>query len=190
MAGMAGQDQVGIYSAAMTIANLWIFIPNALIDSARPLILSLKAEGKENDCQRRWRQLYAGIIWISIFAGIFVMIFGKLVVRIIYGLGYMSAISVLMILIWSRLFSLLGLLRTTWMLCENCEQYVKYFVGLGAVMNVVLNSLLIPKFGADGAAIATLATEIGSSLLVSMWYKKTRPLTAVIWDAFRLKGLR
>ena len=190
LGSMAGQDQVGIYSAAMTIANLWIFIPNALIDSARPLILSLKAENHEAAYQKRWRQLYAGIIWISILAGIFVMIFGRLVVRIIYGMGYMSAVSVLMIPIWSRLFSLLGLLRTTWMRCEDCEQYVKYFVGLGAIMNVVLNSLLIPQLGADGAAIATLITEIGSSLLISMWYKKTRPLTSVIWDALRLKGIR
>lgn len=190
LGSMAGQDQVGIYSAAMTIANLWIFIPNALIDSARPLILSLKAENHEAAYQKRWRQLYAGIIWISILAGVFVMIFGRLVVRIIYGMGYMSAVSVLMILIWSRLFSLLGLLRTTWMLCEDCEQYVKYFVGLGAILNVVLNSLLIPQLGADGAAIATLITEIGSSLLISMWYKKTRPLTYVIWDALRLKGIR
>ena len=32
LGSLAGQDQVGFYSAAMTIANLWIFIPNALID--------------------------------------------------------------------------------------------------------------------------------------------------------------
>ena len=29
---LVGDAQTGIYSAAMTIANLWIFIPNALID--------------------------------------------------------------------------------------------------------------------------------------------------------------
>lgn len=190
LGSMAGQDQVGIYSAAMTISNLWICIPNALIDSARPLIMELKANNQEEFYQKRWRQLYAGVIWISILAGLFFTIFSSLVVWIIYGKAYEASVSVLMILIWSRLFSLLGVLRSTWMLCEGQEKYVKYFIGLGAVTNVVLNSILIPIMGADGAAIATLITEISSSLFVSMWYKKTRKLTPVIWDAFRLKGIR
>lgn len=190
LGSMSGQDQVGIYSAAMTIANLWIFIPNALMDSARPLIMELKANGQKEMYQKRWRQIYAGVIWISILAGIFFTIFPKLVIWIIYGKNYFEAISVLMILIWSRLFSLLGVLRSTWMLCEGYEKYVKYFIGLGAVINVVLNSILIPVIGADGAAVATLITEITASLFASMWYKKTRELTPVIWDALRFKGIR
>ena len=190
LGGMSGQAQVGIYSAAMTISNLWIFIPNALIDSARPLIMELKAKNQEEDYQKRWRQLYAGIIWISILAGLFFMIFSRLVIMIIYGKAYEASISVLMILIWSRLFSLMGILRSSWMLCESYEKYVKYFVGLGAVMNVILNSILIPVLGADGAAIATLITEIVSSFIVSLCYSKTRKLTVIIWDAFRLKGIR
>ena len=76
------------------------------------------------------------------------------------------------------------------MLCEGYEKYVKYFIGLGAVINVVLNSILIPVIGADGAAVATLITEITASLFASMWYKKTRELTPVIWDALRFKGIR
>ena len=71
LGSMVGQAQVGIYSAAMTISNLWIFIPNALIDSARPLIMELKALGQKELYEKRWRQLYAGIIWISIAAGVF-----------------------------------------------------------------------------------------------------------------------
>lgn len=190
LGSISGQGQVGIYSAAMTIANLWIFIPNALIDSARPLIMELKAKGEEQLYQKRWRQIYAGVIWISILAGIFFTIFPKLVVWIIYGKDYFSAVSVLMILIWSRLFSLLGILRSTWMLCEGYEKYVKYFVGFGALMNVILNSVWIPAMGANGAALATLVTEISSSFIISLCYKKTRKLTPIIWDAFRLKGMR
>lgn len=190
LGGIAGQDQVGIYSAAMTIANLWIFVPNALIDSARPLIMEMKAKGEVIAYQKRWRQVYAAVIWISIMAGVFFMIFPKLVIMIIYGKDYLSAISVLMILIWSRLFSLLGVLRSTWMLCEGHEKYIKYFIGAGAAMNVVLNYMWIPIMGANGAAAATLATEIVSSVILSMCCKKTRELTPILWDAFRLKNIR
>lgn len=40
---MLGEEQLGYYSAASKVANLWIFVPRALINSARPLII----EGKK-----------------------------------------------------------------------------------------------------------------------------------------------
>ena len=190
LGSMANQSAVGIYSAAMTISNLWIFVPNALIDSARPIIMELKINHKDDAYQKRWRQLYSGIIWIGIMAGVFFSFFSKLIVWIIYGKTYAAATGVLMILIWSRLFSLLGILRSTWMLCEGYERYVKYFVGLGAVTNIVLNSILIPIMGVNGAAIATLITEFISSVLVSHIYKKTRKLTKIMIDSFCFKGIR
>ena len=188
--GLADQSQVGLYSAAMTIANLWVFIPNALIDSARPIIMELKYQHKEVLYQKRWSQLHAAIIWLSICAGVLVTFFGKLALWIIYGEAFLGALSVLLILIWSRLFSLLGLLRSTWMLCESLEKYIKYFIGLGAVMNMILNSMLIPKFGAEGAAVATLLTEIAASFVVSSLYKKTRGLTKHIFDGLFLRKIR
>lgn len=187
---LVGDAQTGIYSAAMTIANLWIFIPNALIDSARPLIMQLKADGKEAMYLKRSRQLYAGVIWLSIAAGIFFTVFSKLAIDIVYGSDYAASVPVLMILIWSRLFSLIGTTRNIWMICENQAKYVKWFVGLGAVINVVLNFLMIPKIGACGAAIATLITEFVASFLIVAVVKKTRGLFKIIMEAFLLKNVK
>lgn len=182
--------ETGIYSAAMTIANLWIFIPNALIDSARPLIMELKASQKETEYRLRYAQLYAGIIWISIAAGVFFTVFSKPIIFIIYGQEYMPAVIVLKILIWSRLFSLIGTARNIWLICEDCAKYVKWFVGSGAIINVVLNFILIPMMGARGAAVATLITEIVSSFLMVGIFRQTKPLMKFIWNAFLLKNIK
>lgn len=187
---LVGDAETGIYSAAMTIANLWIFIPNALIDSSRPLIMSLKAAGRNERYHLRYRQLYCGIIWVSIAAGIFFTIFSRPIIGIIYGRDYYEAIPVLMVLIWSRLFSLLGTARNIWMICEELSQYVKWFVGLGAVINVILNFLLIPVLGANGAAIATLVTEFISSFVAIAFVNGTRPLFKMILEAFLFKKLK
>lgn len=187
---LVGDAETGIYSAAMTIANLWIFIPNALIDSARPLIMELKASGKDETYKLRYAQLYAGIIWISIAAGIFFTVFSNITIIIIYGKEYFEAVIVLKILVWSRLFSLIGTARNIWLICEECAKYVKWFVGAGAGINIILNFILIPLFGALGAAIATLITEIVSSFFMIGIFKKTRPLMTFIWDAFRCKNVR
>lgn len=173
--GLGNQWEVGIYTSGMTIANLWIFVPNAIIDSGRPLIMSRKAAGDEKGYRNRLGLLCIGIIWISILAGIFFSIAGKFVIWIIYGEEYMASAPVLLLLIWSRLFSLVGLVRSMWMLCERYEKYIKYFIGLGALINLILNTLLIPQYGAVGAAVATLATEVISSFLATGCYKKTRP---------------
>lgn len=187
---LVGNVETGIYSAAMTIANLWIFIPNALIDSARPLIMQLKADKKDDLYVKRFRQLYAGIIWLSIIAGVFFTVFANLVINIIYGVDYLDAVPVLMILIWSRLFSLIGTARTIWMICENKSIYVKWFIGFGAVINVVLNFIMIPACGALGAAIATLVTEFVSSFLIMMFVKNTRSLFRIVIESFCLRKLR
>lgn len=181
------KTEVAYYTAGMTIANLWIFVPNALIDSGRPLIMSLKVQGKVEDYKKRMTQLSAGIIWLSVIAGLFFTIFGKYVIILIYGLSYANAEPVLNYLIWSRLFSLIGAIRSIWMLCEGQERQIKYFIGLGAVINVVLNAVLIPGMGAAGAAIATLITEVLSSLVATMLYSRTRPLSRLYLEALLLK---
>lgn len=185
---LSNQVEVGLYTAGMTVANLWIFVPNALIDSGRPVIMSLKANKEEADYEKRLLQLSAGIIWVSILAGIFFSIFGKFVILTIYGKDFLGAVSILLILIWSRLFSLMGALRSVWMLCEGMEKDIKYFIGLGAVINIGLNLLFIPKMGAVGAAIATLITEAVSSYVATGVCPKTRKLFRIYGKALLLKG--
>lgn len=184
-----GETAVGIYTAAMNIANLWVFIPNALIDSARPIIMKHKNEGHEQEYLKRYTQLYAVVIWLSIAAGVFFTVFGNLVVYILYRNEYAQAGSVLMVLIWSRLFSLIGTTRGIWIVCEGYYKYVKYFVGLGALLNFGMNMLLIPVLGPMGAAIGTLAAELVSSTVALLLFKKTRPLLGIIRNAFLLRGV-
>ena len=185
-----GSTMVGIYTAAMTISNMWVFIPHAIVDSARPLIMKHKTQGEEQSYVKRYTQLYTAVIWISIAAGVFFMVFGNLVIHILYGKEYMEAGPVLMVVIWSRLFSLIGSTRGIWIVCEGYGKYVKYFVGCGAILNLVLNLILIPQYGVMGSAVATLVAELVSSVVVLAFFKKTRPLLKIIIDSFTLKILR
>ena len=108
----------------------------------------------------------------------------------IYGEQYLTSVPVLMILIWSRWFSLLGVARNIWMVCENKSRYVKWFIGAGAILNVILNYYLIPIWGAAGAAAATLVTELLSSFLLVGVVKETRPLFRLMIEAFLLRGIK
>ena len=182
--GMSDSIQVGLYSAAMLVANLWIFIPNALIDSGRPIIMAMKSEKNEDGYVDRLRKLNMGVLWISILAGVFFTIFGRVVIYIVNGKAFLAAVPVLWVLIWSRMFSLMGTTRSIWMLCEGMEKYIKYFVALGAFINVVLNWMLIPILGAVGAAIATLVL---SSFVATGIVPKTRPYFKILLRSIKIK---
>lgn len=186
---MTNVGTVGIYSAAMTISNLWVFIPFAIIESARPIIMASKSES-ETSYIRKYKQLYCSIIWISIGASIVISLLSKPIILVIYGEQFINSVYVLMILIWSRIFSLIGSTRAIWLTVENLGKFQVIFVGIGALLNVGFNLLLIPQYGAIGAAIATLITEIISTFFAVLLFKETRPLFKLIIEAFLFKGLK
>lgn len=180
---------VGIYSAAMTIASLWVFIPYALIESARPIIMASKNQSG-NSYIRKYKQLYCSIIWISIGASVVITLFSKPIILIIYGDQFIESIYILIILIWSRIFSLMGSTRAVWLTVENLGKFHAIFVSIGAFLNVIFNILLIPRYGAVGAAYSTLLAEIVSAFFAVLLFKETRPLFRLIIESFLFSGLK
>ena len=175
---------VGLYTTATAICGMWLFVPNAIINSFRPKILELKKEGNEEHYERRLEQLYSFIIWLCIFVSIAVCVLGSLVIRILYGEAYIGAAPALRIAIWYETFAMIGNARGIWILCENKNKYVKYYLGIGAVVNLVLNYVMIPIWGINGAAIATLITQIITSLVAPVFFKETRYHTLIVLRAF------
>lgn len=186
---MAGNTTVGIYTAALVISSLWIFIPNALIQSARPLIMASKNYDEEVYIKRN-KQLYCAIIWIGIGASIVITILAKPIILVVYGNQFVESVQVLVILIWSRIFSLIGSIKSIWLTSENLGRYLTLFVGIAALINVVFNLILIPYYGALGAAIATLFAEVFSTFFAILLFKKTRPLFKLIIEGFLFKGIK
>ncbi|WP_346934852.1 flippase [Clostridium sp.] len=182
------EEAVGIYSAAVTISDLWIFIPLALINSARPIIMESRSVNKEI-YEKRITQVYALVIYMGIFASIAISLFAKLGVTILYGKEYIEAVAPLLILVWGSIFSILGVVREIWIICENKNKYLKYFAGMGALMNVILNLLLVKPFGIIGVAIATLISQAVVAVIAPAFFKDVRVSIKHMFKALCLKGV-
>lgn len=179
---MVSTSSVGLYSVAASLCSMWIFIPNAIITSAEPVILKLR----ENDYKKyikRLEQLYSVIILICILASVAVWVLGDFAINLLYGEAYRGSVSVLNILIWSELFSMIGTARGIWIMAENKNKYVKYYLLIGSIVNVILNAILIPVFGITGAAVATLITQITTSIIAPLFFKSTRIHTKLVFEA-------
>ena len=79
---MLGETEVGYYTAAMTIAMLWEFVPQAIINSSSAVILEKKTTSEE-EYQKRLKLLFFLISVMGLMVGIAVQIFGKLALYIL-----------------------------------------------------------------------------------------------------------
>ena len=186
---MLSSEAVGFYIAANKISSLWSFVLLALINSAEPLIIATRAKNKDQYIKKN-KQLYAAVIWIGIAAGLAITLLGKWIILFMYGETYLPSTSSLKISAWYTMFAMLGTARGVWIVCENKSKYVKYYLGAGAIVNLILNYLLIPLYGPAGAAAATLITQIFTAVFAPALFKETRVYTKYVFEAFLLRGIR
>lgn len=180
---MVSSEAVGLYVTAASLCTMWLFVPTAIIQSLRPGILELKQRRNEKRYLQRLQQLYAIIIYLCACVSVIIFLFGDFAVNLLYGDAYAGATGALKILIWSEVFSMIGTARGVWILAEHKNKYVKYYLGMGAVLNLILNSMLIPCFGIKGASFATLVTQIFTCLIAPLCFKETRMHTKIVLQA-------
>ena len=164
----------GIYSAAVKIAEMWYFVPMAIITSFQPSITEFKKTKSRKEYSRRVQQLYDIVAVVGIFFGISIMLFGGIAVNILYGSEYAGATNVLRISVWAGLFATLGSARSIWLINENLQRYTIVYTITGAIVNIVLNYIMIPSFGAVGAAITTLISQFAANILALFFFKDTK----------------
>lgn len=185
---MLGEVSVGYYAAAISCAGATSFVFSAIIGTARPIILEAK-EGLPFGYKKRLVLLYSIIIYLSLAQNIVVAIFADLMIDILYGVQYQLAVPVLRILVWYTTFSYLGSARGVWILAEE-KYHLTWRVNLcGAGANVILNSFLIPKYGAEGAAVASLITQAFTNVGMGIIIKELRENNNLILMALNPKHL-
>lgn len=162
---MINNSATGYYSAAVTCAGITGFVFSAIIDSARPSIFESQKHS-EKDFNKNMKRLYSVIIYISLLQSIVMTIFAPIIIHIMYGSDYSQSINALRIIVWYTTFSYIGSVRNIWMLAKNQQKYLWIINLSGAVANIVLNALLIPKLGINGASIASLITQFFTNVIV------------------------
>lgn len=186
---MLGDESVGYYSTAVTLCGIWTFILSAIIDVMYPVILESFSRSKE-EFDKKNRQLYTIIFYLSVFVSSMFCVLGELIVKLLYGNKYLPAVAPLKVVTWYTAFSYFGVARGAWMVCNNHQKYLKYMYVGAAIINSLINLLLIPTLGATGAAVASLLTQIFTSMLLPMCIKDLRPNVKLMWEAILLKDLR
>lgn len=179
---MLNEEAVGYYSAAVSCATLTAFVFVAIIDSARPSILEARQASNE-DFQKRMKTLYAVIIALALLQSAVVTVLAKPIVHIMCGTEYGVSVVALRIIVWFSTFSYLGAVRDIWILAEKKQKYLWVINLSGAAANVILNAVLIPFFGVNGAAAASLVTQIFTNVIMGWIIKPISPSNQLMLQA-------
>ena len=181
---MMNESATGYYGAAVACAGMTSFVFAAIIDSFRPSVFEGQKVG-EGVFSYRLTMLYSIIIYLSLAQSVVMSVMSKLIIFILYGEAYYPAVDALRIVVWYTTFSYMGSVRNIWILTNEKQKYLWQINLFGAVANVILNYILIPLIGINGAAVASLLTQFFTNVIVGYIIKPIRPNNKLIVESLK-----
>ena len=169
---MLDTKSVGYYAVAARLSELWYFLPIIISSSLYPAIENAKKQSQKLYYDRLEKLfIVCNIIALSIIVP--TLFLSDFIVGTLYGSEYAAAGSVLMIHIISLLFAFQRVPSEYWVLSENLKYFEVYKTLFGVGVNVILNFYLIPLYGINGAALATLISMFVAGYFAYALYGKS-----------------
>jgi len=156
---MAGEEAVGWYNAAYRMVLALLFIPSAYCRSIYP-VMSRYFISAKNSLSFALEKSVKYMIIIAVPICIGTTLLAKDLILLLFGNEYYSSILALQILIWTALFIFISTVFTYLFNSIDKQAIVTAVSGSGALLNISLNWILIPRYSYAGAGIATVLTEL------------------------------
>ncbi|MGB1204792.1 MAG: flippase [Chitinophagales bacterium] len=181
MLGMmqANTEGISAYNIGVRLSEipkLILIVTNATL---APLIASYFSAQKWKELQKMLTQT-ARIVWLLSLPLLMILVVFAAAILSIWGQGFVMAKSALQLLCMAQFFNLFfGSVGTVLMMTGHEK---KAFIGLiiSTLCNISCNYALIPKYGLNGAALATLISIFIWNFLLFLILKKTLQLDSSI----------
>ncbi|MDT2674686.1 lipopolysaccharide biosynthesis protein [Enterococcus dongliensis] len=167
----------GVYAIAYKIPSLLNTVTKIFMDAWQ--ISSVEEYAKNSEAS--FTSVFNFFYRLNVFGCFFLIMFSNVIGKIMFSQNFISAVQFVPILLLAYLFnglaSYLGTIYTT----SLNTKMLFYSTGIGAIVNITLNILLIPTIGVMGAAIATCVSYfsiflfrlIDTGRLIKIHFSKT-----------------
>lgn len=152
---MSGDRETGLYSAASRLSEGFYFLPMIITSSVAPMLLHARASGPAH-YMRSMLKLYVLMVRLSLAIAISMAILSPFLIEVLFGNSYVQSAAIFRVHVWTATAVFLGVASSLYLTNEGQQKTSLYRTLIGLAANVSLNFLLIPAYGALGAAIATL----------------------------------
>ncbi|MGD9779117.1 polysaccharide biosynthesis C-terminal domain-containing protein, partial [Methanomethylovorans sp.] len=165
------KSDVGFYSIAVFFSKLLWLVPDSIQKITYPMISDYYGQNKEEDIKKIVLKTMSYTACISLIIGIPMLIYGKLLITFIYGDSFIQSVSPYYILIIGTIiFSIIKSINSLFASIGKVTLFAK-IPTYSAIINILINAILIPLYGTIGAAIAT-STSLLVYVFVMLYYMK------------------
>ncbi|MGQ9707854.1 MAG: flippase [bacterium] len=166
---LSGDSAVGVYSAAFRIVWGSLFIPLSFSASVYPFFSRLSV----SDPQRFVQVVVRTLRYITALAlpiGGFGIVLARPIILLVYGSPYEAAMVPLMILTWWSVFACFSSLLSYYFFAINRPAISTIQSAISLGVNLGANFILIPQYGAVGAALAIVMAELAG--FIFLWWEQ------------------
>ena len=152
---------VGLYSAALKLSEMWYVIPTVIVSSATPYLTTLYSQSPQfpDAYRQKLQQLLNMLMRVAFLIVIPMVLLARVLMQWLYGAAYAEAGLILSIHIVAAVFVFQGVGISAVMVIEQRTRLLWWQTLAGVLCNIALNSVLIPLYGAAGAAVALVASQ-------------------------------
>lgn len=161
-------EQVGIYSAADRPIQILYLLPAIIATSVFPILSRIA-----NKDVKKTREVLEKILSLAYLVSIPLVLGGIVlggdIIRVFFGSQYTGAVMSFRILLATLSINFAAVIFTNAIFAHDKQRDLIKFAALGGIANVILDIILIPKFGITGSAFATLFAQIIGNIYI--WRK-------------------
>jgi O-antigen/teichoic acid export membrane protein len=168
---MIDDYNLGIYSVAVLISGFFAVIPVSVCTAAAPYVANLKKDSHDR-YMRAISLLALALVIFAVGISVFIYMTAGPIINLLYGEQYAAASGVLRIHIFSTIPLFLGVAQNLWIVNERKGTIILYKTVAGATVSVVLNLILIPRYGINAAAYVTIITFTVAAVVSNILWDK------------------
>jgi O-antigen/teichoic acid export membrane protein len=176
-------EKVGIYASAVRLILFFTVIPSVISNMIYPKVIEIYENNTKNYFHKKMINVYFLHFMFALFLILIFTLFGELIILTLYGNDFIEAGIILKIYSISFIFVFVNPMNNKLLMIDNLQKLMLVRNLIGLFVNLILNIILIPKFGIIGAALTTVLSQF--VILISYYFNlKTRYIFTIQIKAF------
>lgn len=161
---MVGNEAVGLYNAAYRLILVLLFVPSVLNMAIFPAMSQFYVNSKKS-LKIAYEKYFKYMAILGIPLGVGTTLLANKIILIIYGVEYTNATIALQILVWSTVIIFMSGAFARLLEASDKQILITKITAICAIINIILNLIIIPKYGYIGASVITVLTELLAFIL-------------------------
>ena len=185
LGSLSSMEAVGLYESANRLTSIPSMVVTSLGTVMLPRMSNLISKGKDDEAAKYIHKSFIFSVFLSCSMSFGISSVCSEFVPLFYGKGFEECVRIIPFLVISSIFiSWANVIRTQYLIPAKKDKVYILSVFVGAIVNLILNIILIPMYSATGSAIATFLTEFSVCGYQTFQVRKEIKVKKYLIDSF------